>query len=192
MMTSAKTIKKKSIFKGKKDIDDILDLSNEERCDQEINKTKQERPCLLPMSCNSISPIDCFQSLVNKQDKKDIQNIYFMCISFMLQTEQEVDIGGNSVHKISTNYIFREKTKKKEAKSRAKNEEDSFFYNMTFEMKYHITSECASNSYLQILPQEGLLSDIIDKILILDIANYSSNNFILAPKTVLGKIFFYF
>ena len=49
-----------------------------------------------------------------------------MCLSFMLQTEHEVDIGGNSIHKISTNYIFREKTKKKELKSKAKNEEDIF------------------------------------------------------------------
>lgn len=190
-MTSTKTANQ-SIFKGKKDLDDILNFSNEEKIDQEMKKTKQERPCLLPISCNSISPIECFQSLVNKQDKKNIQNIYFMCLSFMLQTEHEVDIGGNSIHKISTNYIFREKTKKKELKSKAKNEEDIFFYNMTFEMKYYITSEFASNSFLQILPQEGLLSDILDKILILDIANYSSNNFILAPKTVLGKIFFYF
>ena len=189
-MSTIKTTKQNT-FKGKEIIDDILNFSNEECCDQEMKETKQNRPCLLPTSCKSISPVDCFQSLVNKHDKKDIQNIYFMCLSFMLQTEHEVNIGGNSTHKISTNYIFREKTKKKEAKRKAKNEEDSFFSSLTFEMKYYITSEFASTSFLQILPQEGLLSDVLDKLLVLDIANYSSEDFQLAPKTVLGKIFFY-
>ena len=183
---------KQNIFKGKKVLDEILNLSNEERMDQEIKQNEQERPCLLPISCKSISPIDCFHSLVNKHDKKDIQNIYLMCLSFMLETEHEVNIGGMSTHKISTNYVFREKTKKKELKNKAKNEEDIFFHKMTFEMKYYISSEFISNSFLQIQPQEGLLTDILDRIVVLNIANYSNDDYILAPKTVLGKIFFYF
>ena len=188
-MSITKTTKQ-STFKGKKVIDDILKFSDDSRINQEMKKNHQERPSLLPISCKSISPIECFQSLVNKHDKKDTENVYSMCLSFMLQTEHEVNIAGMSTRKVSTNYIFREKTKKKEAKSKAKNEEDSFFHNMTFAMKYYITSEFASNSFLQIQPQEGLLIDILDKILILNIGNYSNDNFILAPKTVLGKIFF--
>ena len=119
IMSITKTTKQ-STFKGKKVIDDILKFSDESRINQEMKKNHQERPGLLPISCKSISPIECFQSLVNKHDKKDTENVYSMCLSFMLQTEHEVNIAGMSTRKVSTNYIFREKTKKKEAKSKAK------------------------------------------------------------------------
>ena len=52
------------IIEGKNIIDDILNFSKEEY-------QKKEKPSLLPAYCKTISPIECFQALVNKHDEKE-------------------------------------------------------------------------------------------------------------------------
>ena len=172
-----------SLIEGKKTIEDILNFSEYK---------KKEKPSLIPLNCKLISPIECFQALVNKHDKKDIQNVYFMCLSFILQNEEEVNIGANSTITLLTNYNFKEKIRKRKVKNIAKSEEEIQFNNLTSEMKYHISSDFASNSFIQIQPQQGLLTDILDQVLVLKIANYSNEDYILPPKIALGKIYFYF
>ena len=115
-----------------------------------------------------------------------------MCLSFILQNEEEVNIGANSTITLLTNYNFKEKIRKRKVKNIAKSEEEIQFNNLTSEMKYHISSDFASNSFIQIQPQQGLLTDILDQVLVLKIANYSNEDYILPPKIALGKIYFYF
>ena len=59
-------------------------------------------------------------------------------------------------------------------------------------MKYFVCSEFSANSPIQIQATQGLLSDVMDRALFLNIANYSGEEIMLAPKTALAKIFFYF
>lgn len=180
-------------LKGKKNIDDILDFEKLEGHSLEDNSTeKREKPSLLPKNCKSISPIECFQSLVNKHDKKSMQHVYFMCLSFILQSEDTITLNKNSSSKILANYIFREKPKKRESKSKTKNEEENVFQGLMSEMKYFISSDFATYSFIQVQPVQGSLDDILDRKLYLNIANYSSEDFNLAANTPLGKIYFYF
>ena len=129
---SKTNVANQSLIEGKKTIEDILNFSEYK---------KKEKPSLIPLNCKLISPIECFQALVNKHDKKDIQNVYFMCLSFILQNEEEVNIGANSTITLLTNYNFKEKIRKRKVKNIAKSEEEIQFKNLTSEMKYHISSD---------------------------------------------------
>ena len=188
-----KTETNKRTFKGKPAIEKLLKF--EEHIKKKSIVTQPEtrlRASLLPKNGKSVSPIECFQSLVDKHDNKSVQNIYFMCLSFILQSEDEINVSGNSICQVLTNYVFKEKKRKKETKNKYKNHDEELFQNLTSDMKFFISSEFASGSFIQLQPTQGLLTDILDKKLYLNVVNYSNEDFILPPNTALGKIYFYF
>ena len=180
-------------FQGQENIEDLLNFEEKGINSQSTTlPDAQERAPLLYKNCKQISPTECFQELVKKHENNDVQNIYFMCLSFILQSEEEIKIKGNSSRTILTNYIFKEKTKKRNVKSKIKQEEEETFQRLSAEMKYFVCSEFSANSPIQIQATQGLLSDIMDRALFLNIANYSGGEITIAPKTALAKIFFYF
>ena len=206
MLKTKKQKTSKLSFQGKQNIEDLLRFegngvdtqfatnSTDDPLPSHSMSTKEvlERPSLLSKNCKLISPVEAFQALVNKHEKNDTQNIYFMCISFILQSEEEIEIDRNSSTKILTNYIFKEKPKRKNVKSTAKKAEEESSQQMTSQMKYFISSEFSIDSPIQIQSSQGLLTNILDSSLFLNIVNYSSEKIVIAPKTALGKIFFYF
>ena len=87
-----KTETNKRTFKGKPAIEKLLKF--EEHIEKKSIVTQPEtrlRASLLPKNGKSVSPIECFQSLVDKHDNKSVQNIYFMCLSFILQAAETTE-----------------------------------------------------------------------------------------------------
>ena len=190
--------KKKRKLEGISAINDILfedlnTLNEGEVSEQTSTSTPNKRISLLPISCKSVSPIECIRSIVNNYEIKDYENIYSTNIYFLLENMNKMKIEANTTSKIQASIIFKpfHNTLNK-VKQKTRRDEIETLTMLETKMKYFLVSELNPNSFIQIQVTYGMLSDLLTKPLFLNIANYHSEEFEIPEKTLLCKIFFHF
>ena len=180
---------KKEVIHGKEDMEHILSEESYPSIKTNIQCNSQRKKTLLPIACKSVSPVGCFQAIINKHEVRDYQNIYSTILTFLLENIDEIKIKANSTCKIQTNFLF--KPSKRVQRKTHELQEDKLKA-LEHKMKYFIISELPPDSFLQVQVTHGMLSDLLSKPIFLNVANYSSEEIIVPLNTPLCKILFYF
>ena len=160
----------------------------EELCSN--NETGTRKSCF-PQK--QLSIVDCFHSTTNQIEPSKFDNVFSMCISFIMKSSEPVVIRPGCTIKVKTDFLFKS-FEPRHFKSLKKQSEEVKFENLFSRMKYHIWNlDCwnTMNQKVYVKYQEGFMKDVVDHPFEVEITNQSSNDFNLEPEINVCKIYFY-
>ena len=138
--------------------------------------------------------VECFRSTVNQFEVFKFNNVFSMCLSFIVRTSEHVVIHPGCTTNIKTDFIFNS-FEPKNFKSLKKQDLEVQFKTLYSQLKYHIWNldwnVGVRNQKVYAKYAEGYLKDIADKIFQVEVSNYSSSDAVLEPDTHICKIYFY-
>ena len=178
-------------MKGEKDVKELINLSKHDNKGKKTAKIQKQKTMTRKKKSRInksgyICPIDCLQNIVKKYEEYSLDNIHYMCISFILRNTEEVVIKADTFANVATNHTF-VKRKKKDMSGTG-----YLLREIEENLSYHLQAENQ-------IPVVGLVTDPrqcqmrqhFGEQFTVKIFNFNSEDVILHPNTNICKIYIY-
>ena len=165
---------------------------------QEPEEMKQDECAIIYVGRRNIFPqkqlciVECFHSTINQFETYKFDNVFGMCLSFIIKSSEKILIRPGCSATVKTDFIFNS-FKPKHFKNLRKQSRENEFGELFSRLKFHIWNLDWSiqNEKVYVKYKEGFLKNVVDEPFEVEILNYCPSEFIIEPQTHLGKIYFY-
>ena len=199
-------------MKGEQDLDELLEYAptyvpSSKRKDKKEEKTKKSKgiskntnvfPCsklkkesiekLNMIKQNKVlNPIETFVNILQCYENDNFdQNVYFQCISFILQCPEEQVIPPGQQKEINTNFLFGNfKLTKKNSKKEIICDK---LHNM---LRYYISNDIVTDKHVRTLFKAGCISELMGELVKVTVLNNSVHEYMIPQGSIVAKIFIY-
>ena len=114
------------------------------------------------------------------------KNVYFQCVSFILQSQEQQIIPPGQQKEINTNFLFGDfKLRKKNPKR------EVIFEKLHNMLKYYISNDIVSEKHVRTLFKTGCISELMGQLVKVTVINNSVQEYLIPQGTIVAKIFIY-
>ena len=180
--------------KGKKSCKSTMRIKLEEKGKEERKKGEKEKKENFVESpfknFKTINPLEAFYSVLKCYDRENFeQNVYFQCLSFILQSKEEQVIPAGQQKDITTNYYFGELMLKKANLKKLKKEQH--LEKLSNMLRYYVTNDIVSDKHVRTIFKAGTISELLGKPMKVTIINNSVQDYLVSQGTIVAKMFIY-
>ena len=188
-------------MKGEKDFDQLLEYApvydtlpkqkekkNEKTKGVKKNPSRIINPKVRMIKSNkALNPIETFYNILQSYETENFEkNVYFQCVSFILQAQEEQIIPPGQQKEINTNFLFGD------FKLRRKNPKRELIFEKLHNMlKYYISNDIVTEKHVRTLFKSGCVSDLMGELLKVSVINNSVQEYLIPQGTIVAKIFIY-
>ena len=188
-------------MKGEKDFDQLLEYApvydtlpkqkekkNEKTKGVKRNPSRIINPKVRMIKSNkALNPIETFYNILQSYETENFEkNVYFQCVSFILQAQEEQIIPPGQQKEINTNFLFGD------FKLRRKNPKRELIFEKLHNMlKYYISNDIVTEKHVRTLFKSGCVSDLMGELLKVSVINNSVQEYLIPQGTIVAKIFIY-
>ena len=188
-------------MKGEKDFDQLLEYApvydtlpkqkekkNEKTKGVKKNPSRIINPKVRMIKSNkALNPIETFYNILQSYETENFEkNVYFQCVSFILQAQEEQIIPPGQQKEFNTNFLFGD------FKLRRKNPKRELIFEKLHNMlKYYISNDIVTEKHVRTLFKSGCVSDLMGELLKVSVINNSVQEYLIPQGTIVAKIFIY-